>query len=124
MAKSKNKLSIPETLEIAPRWMDVIKESRYYGVCAVQSPGAWTRVGPTWRTSDGNWICAGPGVGVWGTTTGLGELTTYDTATPTMHAAALTISPSPNLVFQLTDVAVKHMGLGGLKDWAEGLVQS
>lgn len=72
---------------------------RYMGLCIVQTPGSWTRIGPTWFADGIGWLCAGMGVANWCTSNGLGQLATDKSVRPRFHAGASTWSPLPNLVF-------------------------
>jgi hypothetical protein len=81
-------------------------EIMYMGVCIVQAPGAWTRIGPTWHSARFGWLCAGVGVQYWQTNQGLGELAVNPDVKPAWHAAAVTWAPLPNLVFPLNEGVV------------------
>lgn len=113
------------SISLSPRVRALLRrpDNEYLGVCIVQAPGAWSRMGPTWLTARGIWICCGPGLGVWGTTLGLAELAHDITAKPTWHACAAGMCPQPNLVFAVSPEAAEHHGFGDLDRWAEQLMQ-
>ena len=96
-------------------------QSTYWGVCVMQAPGGWTRVGPTWHIRDHGWVTVGPGAGQWGTKSGLAELASAATATPKMHASGAVLSPQPNLVIPCTPEAVAHLKLSELESEAEAI---
>lgn len=117
-----------EKLGIIPRISDrcvaMIREpgTRYFGVCILQAPGAWSRLGPTWRTSDNVWICAGPGLGRWNTRRGLAEISQDVTANPEIHATGVAMCPKPNLVFEVSAMSIEHLKLEPLEEWATGVM--
>lgn len=90
----------------------------YMGVCVMQTPAAWTRVGPTWHIPGHAWVCVGPGIFGWGTTQGLAELASAVTGAPKFHAAAAGVCPQPNILFSCVDSAIDHLGVRGLADSA------
>lgn len=93
-----------------------LAETTYMGPCVVQSPGAWTRVGPTWHHPTFGWITVGPGTKRWGTTEGLAELATQVTANPGWHAEGVAVSPAPNLVFAITEDALTSEHMARVKE--------
>ena len=98
-----------QLLDGAPRYRALIEQesSKYMGPCVVQTPGAWTRVGPTWLIPGVGWLVVGPGAANWGTKKGLAELATDVTPSPTWHAIGLAISPDPNLVFAVVEEVLR-----------------
>lgn len=107
-----NDLTLNFLLEQAPRVAEQIRNAQYMGVCVVQAPGAWTRVGPTWLTESGIWYTVGAGVNSWGTTQGLAELATSTAPKPTWHAVGISASPNPNIVYACSrDVVQQNMPL-------------
>jgi hypothetical protein len=117
ISKKENPETLKSILSNSPRAENRIKTGEYMGVCIVQSPGAWTRIGPTWLTPVG-WINVGPGVSRWGTKLGLGELAVSITPTPSLHAVSLTISPTPNLVYAV-GIGIENPNLKIVKSLAE-----
>lgn len=112
MSEKSTKIQRPLTIdEISPRIRAMLTRAEYIGICAMQAPGAWTRIGATWVTPEGRWINIGQGVGSWGTSRGLGQLASDDDARPEWHAPAVVICPDPNAVFVLTDAAITAYGL-------------
>lgn len=89
------------------RVLALLAGAEYVGCCIVQSPGAWTRLGPTWVHPTHGWITVGVGVRDWGTKEGLGELATSPNPSPEWHAPATAASPAPNAVFFVTAAALE-----------------
>jgi hypothetical protein len=106
MTKTTKRTSLRELLEATPRIAARLREAEYLGACIVQAPGAWARMGPTWLHPRLGWIVAGPGIDTWGTTRGLAELASSDTASPTWHAVGIAVAPTPNLVFGVSTVSL------------------
>jgi hypothetical protein len=106
--KTKPGIGVRDMLESAPRVAAALSRpgTIYYGACVVQTPGAWTRVGPTWLVPGLGWVTVGLGVRQWGTTAGLAELASQPTAKPTWHARGVSVVPAPNLVFAVTSQAL------------------
>jgi len=92
----------------------------YVGPTIVQAKGAWSRMGPTWLVPGVGWVCYGPGVDKWGTTQGLAELSSADSAKPSMHAVGWSIAPDPNIVFPMVEAAVNARGKDFIAMVAEG----
>ncbi len=98
----------------------VLAESRYLGVCVVQKPGAWTRMGPTWRHPEIGWVCLGPGVHQWNTKLGLAELAASEEVAPSWHATAFSMCEKPNLAFAVARaVSGHHEEVARLRDIVE-----
>lgn len=100
---------------MSPQILGIIeRHGVYLGVCVLQAPAAWTRVGPTWHIPGHAWICVGPGILGWGTTQGLAELASATTGRSKLHAIAAGVCPQPNILFICLDEAIDHLGLRGL----------
>lgn len=101
--------TLASLLEQAPRIARLLETpgTIYFGVCIVQAPGAWSRVGPTWRVPGVGVVVIGPGIARWGTTAGLAQLAGAGVATakPEWHAVGLAIC-EPNLMFAVTASAL------------------
>ena len=99
-------------LQSCPRVLALVTrpESEYLGVCVVQAPAAWTRLGPTWVTPRG-WVVVGRGLSRWGTTQGLAELAISTVPKIEWHAVGVAITPAPNVVFACTPEVIDHLGL-------------
>lgn len=98
--KAEPKWDIEESMRGLPRLEAFLREAVYIGPCVVQSPGAWTRVGPTWydRTTR-VWVTIGPGAAQWNTTSGIAQLALDPNVSPSWHETGVSLSPEPNLVF-------------------------
>jgi len=103
-AAQKTKISFQSFVD--ERALRIIREAEYIGPCVVQSPGAWTRVGPTWIHPRHGWITVGLGAAEWGTSAGLAELASASTAKPRWHCSGTSVSPEPNIVFFCTEAAL------------------
>lgn len=116
---------LTDLLESCPRIAALLRApgTEYLGPCVVQDPGAWTRLGPTWRVAGDRYICIGPGVNVWGTTQGLAELATADTAKPKFHAIGISISPRPNIIFAMTPEAITNCKIEAMAEEAQAWAQ-
>ena len=119
--KSEPKITVESMLASVPRVKAALNRSgvEYMGPCVVQSPGAWTRVGPTWIVPGIGWVTVGLGVCQWGTTAGLAELASQPTATPKWHALGISISPAPNLVFAVTVQALESPNMADVARFAQ-----
>lgn len=91
-------------------------DAKYLGVCVMQCPGAWTRMGPTWYSPQLGFINAGLGVRSWNTSEGLAELATSTAPTPSFHAAGVAVSLDPNLVIMVEDHALMGDGLAAIRE--------
>ena len=101
--------SLQKALADVPRVEEMLKTegTKYMGACLVQSPGAWTRVGPTWLVPGLGWVTYGPGARRWGTEKGLAELATGDSTNTEWDAEGVSISPNPNVVYAVSDHSLK-----------------
>lgn len=88
------------------------------GVCIVQAPAAWSRLGPTRVDERGRWWTYGPGVESWGTTRGLAQLATSDDAAPVWHEEGWTCVPAPNIVFYVVDAALNAKYMSRVREIA------
>lgn len=115
--------TVNDYLAAAPRVAALLRRPGviYVGAAVVQSPGAWTRVGPTWLVPGIGWVTIGAGARDWGTKSGLAELATANTAKPTWHAEGISVSPTPNEVFAGTPDA---LGSGPMSRIAELTAQA
>lgn len=105
---------------VPKRWQEILKKSDYMGVMVLQAPGAWTRVGPTWKMSDGCWVTVGPGVHSWNTAEGLAQLAVDPTVKPKWHAIGGSPCDLPNLLFMVADAVVEaHNDINTLAAEAE-----
>ena len=91
----------------------------YLGPCVVQSPGAWTRVGPTWIIPGVGWLSIGPGAREWGTKEGLAELASRATANPSWHAEGVSITKDPTVAFACTEQALSSDPMKIIKDFVD-----
>lgn len=101
--------TVASLLEQAPRIARILEMPGvvYLGACIVQAPGAWSRVGPTWRVPNMFTIVIGPGLARWGTTKGLAELAVAAAdCKPEWHAMGIAICETPNIVFAITAKAL------------------
>lgn len=96
-------------------------DATYMGVCVVQSPGAWTRCGPTWLDPRIGWVTAGLGVRAWNTTEGLAELATSTAPSPSWHAPGVSVSPEPNLVLFVEAHVLTGKGMAPVVELTDGL---
>ena len=103
------KESLKEVLEDTPHAKNLItsEDATYMGPCIVQAPGAWSRTGPTWLVKNVGWVTYGPGVKRWGTEEGLAELCSSVKPKPELHAEGFDIVPNPNIVFPVSEKALK-----------------
>jgi len=121
VAKTKDRVSLSAMIDMAPRVKAALKRPGviYMGPCVVQAPGAWTRVGPTWLVPNVGWITVGPGARQWGTTQGLAELASEDTAKPTWHSLGISIVPDPHLVFAMQEGGLKSSYMSDVRQLSE-----
>jgi len=114
-------IDIPALLAGVPRIAALIRRnsSDYLGICIVQAPGAWARLGATWATERG-WVVIGPGISSWETTQGLAELAVSTAPRPTWHAVGVAVAPVPNLAFACLTEVVAHLGLATADACAAG----
>jgi hypothetical protein len=88
----------------------------YCGAAAMQAPGGWCRVGPTWHVPNIGWVCNGYGLASWGTKRGLGQIASSNDCSPTWHARAWTIAPAPHLVLPLEPLAFQADYMNEVRD--------
>lgn len=106
----------------APAIAAMLPQARYMGVCVLQAPGGWTRVGPAWILPAGcGWAIYGPGVARWGTSAGLAQLASESSPTPSLHAVGLSVCPDPNIVYALTQGARPNKELAPVFEIEEAL---
>lgn len=104
--KKKQSAEVPVSLDIPTMLEPILRESRYVGPCAVQTASGWTRYGPTFYTKDGFWITFGYGLRYWGTTQGLAELVSSDTANPEWHALGWSTAGPTCIVFHASQTSI------------------
>jgi hypothetical protein len=99
-------------------WITTHHNTLFLGVQVVQSPGAWTSIGLTWRNPLVGEMCVGDGVAEWRTDSGLGQLATVGRDFKP-HEKRLIISPYTNLMFKVPKIVLEKTDIAVMKSVAE-----